>query len=100
MIPITRETIRTVVQPDKMIFIYTPFCGTCHLARRILEEIEEASNGAVIFYELNAGLFPEVMQQERIESVPCLLMTNNGEPSKIYSFESLGKLNNLLHSNR
>lgn len=100
MIPITRETMQVVEQPDKMIFIYTPFCGTCHLARKILEEIEEASKGNVTFYELNAGLFPEVMQQKRIESVPCLLITSKEEPSRIYSFESLGELNNLLHSNR
>lgn len=100
MIPITRETIQLVEQSDKMIFIYTPFCGTCHLARKILEEIEVASKGNITFYELNAGLFPEVMQQKRIESVPCLLLTTNAEPSKIYSFESLGELNSLLHSNR
>ncbi|WP_117168964.1 thioredoxin family protein [Paraliobacillus sediminis] len=100
MIPITRETIQLLDQSDKMIFIYTPFCGTCHLARKILEEIEVASKGNVTFYELNAGLFPEVMQQKRIESVPCLLITTNDEPSKIYSFESLGELNSLLHSNR
>lgn len=97
MISITQETLEELEQADEMIFIYTPFCGTCQLARKILEEIEVTSEKGHMFYELNAGLYPTFMQQKKIESVPCLMMTNYGHPSKIYSFESLAKLSNLLH---
>ncbi|UOQ46022.1 thioredoxin family protein [Halobacillus salinarum] len=70
-------------------FIHTPFCGTCHLARKMLETLE-ASYNKELFYELNASLHPELMQKYKIESVPCLLVTENGKPTdKVYAFHSV-----------
>ena len=98
MISITRSTLQIVEQPGKMIFVHTPFCGTCHVARKILSGIEEKAN-KTIFYELNAGLFPEFMYDNKVESVPCLLITKEGEPEKIYSFKSIIELYQLMQHN-
>lgn len=72
-----------------LLYIHTPFCGTCHYARMILEDIERTFSKDV-FYEINASLFPGFMQEEKIESVPCLLIKENGKVKrKIYTFHSV-----------
>ncbi|MFC7322197.1 thioredoxin family protein [Halobacillus campisalis] len=71
------------------IYIYSPFCATCHLAHTMLETIEHTMEGQM-FWELNASLHPKFMQNYQIKSVPCLLITNNGEiKEKIYAFHSV-----------
>ncbi|MFC7064026.1 thioredoxin family protein [Halobacillus seohaensis] len=70
-------------------YIFTPFCGTCHLARKMLDTIE-ATFQRHLFYELNASLHPELMQDYEVKSVPCLLITENGKiVNKIYAFKSV-----------
>lgn len=86
MKPITKETLN---QESYLLYIHTPFCGTCHLAKSILDQIESAHQQD-IFYEMNASLFPAFMQEMRIESVPCLLIKVDGEiREKIYVFHSV-----------
>ena len=58
---------------DAFIFIYSRFCGTCHVARGFLDKIEN-THGIDIFYEMNGSLHPEFLQENKIESVPCLLI--------------------------
>lgn len=71
------------------IFIYSPFCGTCHLARKMLDTIE-AMWDEPFFYEMNAALHPNIMASYQIESVPCLLITKKGRVlRKIYAFHSV-----------
>ncbi|WP_245207969.1 thioredoxin family protein [Sediminibacillus dalangtanensis] len=71
------------------VFIHTPFCGTCKMAEKmllVLEQIEEVS----LFHEMNASLFPGFMQSYQVESVPCLLIVENGRvQEKVYAFQSL-----------
>ena len=47
---------------DYLLYIHTPFCGTCHLAKTILTQIESAHQQD-LFYEMNASLFPDFMQE-------------------------------------
>jgi hypothetical protein len=43
-----------------------------------------------VFKEMNASLHPELMQYYKIKSVPCLLVTRDGEvEEKIYAFQSV-----------
>lgn len=75
-----------------LLYIHTPFCGTCHLARHMLEQIESVLKKQ-IFYELNASLHPQFMEQMKIESVPCLLIKKQGKiKEKIYTFHSISNL--------
>ncbi|GGF32402.1 thioredoxin-like protein YusE [Halobacillus andaensis] len=75
-----------------LIYIYTPFCGTCRLARTFLEAVEHTI-GRSVFYELNASLHPEFMQEYQIKSVPCLLITKYGQTlEKTYAFHSVSHM--------
>jgi thiol-disulfide isomerase/thioredoxin len=73
----------------QFLYIYTPFCGTCQLARKMLETLEYIENPPT-FYTINASLFPNFMQKYQIESVPCLLILNERNLlEKIYAFHSV-----------
>ena len=86
----------TLEEKDYLLYIYTPFCGTCHLARTMLEKIETIHQ-TDIFYEMNASVYPEFMQDEKIESVPCLLIKKNNQVrEKIYAFHSIPNIYSYL----
>lgn len=83
-------------QKEYLLYIYTPFCGTCHIARTMLEKIE-AVHQENIFYEMNASLYPEFMQDNKIESVPCLVIKKDHDiTEKIYAFQSIGNIYRYL----
>ena len=85
-----REITKDVLQEDSyLIYIHTPFCGTCRMANSFLRQIELAHDQE-IFYSMNASLYPEFMQDQKIESVPCLLIKNENEiKEKVYTFHSV-----------
>ncbi|MFD0670255.1 thioredoxin family protein [Cohnella sp. GCM10027633] len=71
------------------VFVHTPLCGTCALARRMLGIVGEMRPDYRL-YAANLNAMPGIAQVHRIESVPCLLVKNsNGEWSKQYRFPSV-----------
>jgi|SRR5690625_1570311 len=83
-------------KPNYLLYIHTPFCGTCHVARTFLEKIE-ATHRQTIFYEMNGSLNPDFMQRNKIESVPCLLIKRDDEiKEKIYTFHSVANIYQYL----
>jgi len=79
-----------------LLFINSPFCGTCHIARGMLDKIESVHKRK-IFFEMNASLYPEFMQENIIESVPCLLIKDeNVVKEKIYAFKSIQNIYTYL----
>ncbi len=77
---------------DYLLYIHTPFCGTCYVARSFLEKIEK-THQQDIFLEMNASLFPEFMQKYQVESVPCLLIVqDNKVKEKVYTFYSVSNM--------
>ncbi|GGJ90069.1 thioredoxin-like protein YusE [Lentibacillus kapialis] len=86
-----------VLQQERyLLYIYTPFCGTCALARSMLEKIE-AVHQQNIFYEMNASLNPDFMQNYKVESVPSLLIKQDGEvKDKVYAFKSIANVYSYL----
>ncbi|WP_407268637.1 thioredoxin family protein [Radiobacillus sp. PE A8.2] len=97
MIQITKHALDFCLRKDiAFIFIHTPFCGTCKLARKMLVTVEEMWEQD-IFYDLNAAMFPDKMKQFQITSVPCLLILRKGKPvDKIYAIESVTNIYNQL----
>ena len=80
---------KTLEQDSYLLYIETPFCGTCHFAKKILEEIESKFDKE-LFHEINASLHPSFMQEAKIESVLCLLIKEKGEiKRRIYTFHSV-----------
>lgn len=79
-----------------LLYIYSPFCGTCSVARAMLEKIE-AIHKSEIFYEMNANYHEQFLHQHKIESVPCLFIKENNEvKEKIYTFYSTGNIYRYL----
>ncbi|WP_062199573.1 thioredoxin family protein [Massilibacterium senegalense] len=76
-------------QEQVFLYISTPFCGTCQVAQKIMEVVEELMPQLKI-RKINANYFPEHMEEWQVESVPCLLRWNNGKiEDKVYAFHSV-----------
>ncbi|WP_313429456.1 thioredoxin family protein [Siminovitchia terrae] len=75
-------------QESAFIYFYTPMCGTCQVAGRMLEIVEEMTGG--IFRKADLNYMPDLAIELKIESVPCLLILQNGLPAeKVYAFRSV-----------
>lgn len=71
------------------LYIYTPMCGTCQVAGRMLdvslELLPDLEGGKV-----NLNYVPQLADRYAVESVPCLLIFKEGVPvHKIYAFQSV-----------
>jgi len=81
------------------LFLYTPICGTCQIAKKMLTVVQE------LFPVLPMGMcninyLPELAQQWSIESVPCLLIVKDGQiQEKVYAFKSVENIMNILKNN-
>ncbi|MFJ7639349.1 thioredoxin family protein [Peribacillus sp. NPDC097264] len=78
------------------LYLYTPLCGTCQVASRMLSITLE------LFPEMKAGKMnmnyvQTLAERYEIESVPCLLLFEKGKMTKkIYAFQSVPYLYGLL----
>ncbi|AXI09883.1 thioredoxin [Oceanobacillus sp. 143] len=91
-----KATNKELEKENYLLYIYTPFCGTCSVARSMLDKIESVHKQN-IFYDMNASLHPEFMQEHKIESVPCLLIKEGYEiKEKVYAFKSIANIYSLL----
>ncbi|WP_251550026.1 thioredoxin family protein [Neobacillus muris] len=71
-----------------VVYFYTPMCGTCQLAGKMLRVIEELVD--IEMGKMNLNYYPDLAEQFKIESVPCLLFVNNGELIEtLYAFHSI-----------
>ncbi|MBB6021483.1 thioredoxin-like negative regulator of GroEL [Paenibacillus sp. JGP012] len=99
MKPITSKLLMRGVWEGvpQAVFIYTPLCGTCAAARRMLEVTEHMLPDNIL-YEMNIHDIPELVQQFQISSVPALMLFN-GEmdvPSMVYRMNSVEHLLNEI----
>ncbi|WP_080839589.1 thioredoxin family protein [Cohnella massiliensis] len=78
------------------LFVHTPLCGTCSVARRMLGVACEVLPGLPIA-AANLNVMPELAERFRIQSVPCLLLwERKGEVRNAYRFGSVQELVELL----
>ncbi|MBY0145790.1 thioredoxin family protein [Neobacillus niacini] len=71
-----------------LIYFYTPLCGTCQVASRMLQVIENMVD--VKIGKVNLNFYPEMAKQFEVESVPCLLLIKDGNViDQIYAFQSV-----------
>ncbi|WP_280145520.1 thioredoxin family protein [Bacillus amyloliquefaciens] len=79
-----------------LLYLYTPFCGTCQLASKMLSVVEEMLPEAA-FYKNNVNYSPALAKAYQIESVPCFLLFKGGElVEKGYAFRSVSYLYELI----
>lgn len=82
-----------------LVYFYTPLCGTCQVASKMLQVIAELVNFEM--GKMNLNFYPETAKKFEVESVPCLLFVKDGEiADMIYAFQSVPylfeKINTLL----
>ncbi|MCP8969666.1 thioredoxin family protein [Ectobacillus ponti] len=83
------EVSRRIAAEERVIvYLYTPLCGTCQLAKKMMVVAEAALGMEVGMTDLNYA--PKLALQYEVESVPCLLIFRNGEVAKrVYAFQSV-----------
>lgn len=73
-------------------YLYTPMCGTCAVASKMMEVIHHAKP-ELMMGKANMNYIQSLAVQYQIESVPCLLISKNGIVSeKVYAFHSIPHL--------
>lgn len=90
----SREKLDIALNENEVVllYLYTPLCGTCQLASKMLLITSELLSGAPIG-KINLNYQPEIAEHWGIESVPCLLVFKGGElMKKIYAFHSVPDL--------
>lgn len=71
------------------VYLYTPFCGTCQVASKMLMVVEEIMPDLAMG-KLNLNYRQDLANDWKIESVPCLVFIKNGSiQSKLYTFQSV-----------
>jgi thioredoxin 1 len=79
------------------IYLYTPLCGTCQTASKILTVLEELIKD-LPFIKSNLNYAPNLALSYSMESVPCLLVIKEGTVlEKIYAFHSVPYLYEKLN---
>ena len=95
---LTKNDIMKIIdqQETTILYFYTPLCGTCQVAGKMLSVVEQ------MFPELSFGkadlnYVPEMAELFAIESVPCLIILKEGNvQEKIYAFKSVPYLHELI----
>jgi thioredoxin 1 len=89
---------RIQTEPDLLLFIFTPFCGTCKLAGQMLD-IVSATYPDFKIERIDIQTIPRCRERWRIESVPCLLGFTRGERVvTMYAFHSVTHLAEQLQA--
>lgn len=90
----TREQWEELVKTQDVtaFYLYTPMCGTCMVASQMMEVIEQLLPNVAIG-KANINYLGEFAFDYKVESVPCLLISRDGEVvEKIYAFKSVPNL--------
>ena len=90
----TREEWETTKNNSEKVlyYLYTPICGTCMVASKMMDVVE-AMRQDVPMGKADLNYIQDVAVDYEIESVPCLLITENGVvKNKIYAFQSVPDL--------
>ncbi len=90
----SRKELDEVIENNEVVllYIYTPMCGTCQLASKMLTIASELLSDHPLG-KINLNYQPEIAEHWGIESVPCLLIIKKENLiRKIYAFHSVPHL--------
>lgn len=85
------QEINALISSNRLaaVYAYTPLCGTCQLAGKMIEVVEKAT-AAFAWARLDLNYHESFAVHYAIESVPCLLIFKDGKlAEKIYAFQSV-----------
>lgn len=92
------ELLHVLERGDKpaVIYLYTPLCGTCKAARRMLEVAMHLLPQDLLVAEGDVNRLPELVQRYRISSVPALLVLPADRSTDPEIFYSMGSVERML----
>lgn len=96
----SQEEIDNFIQEGRtgLLYLFTPLCGTCQVAGKMLAVIEELVSEKPIG-KTDLNFIPNLAEQLGIESVPCLIIIKDGHvQDKIYAFHSVPYLLDKIKS--
>ena len=64
--------------PVAVVDFSATWCGPCRMLAPVLEDISEKLGDKVSFYNVDVDDAPELAQQYRVSSVPCLVLLKEG----------------------
>ncbi|MCI3922404.1 thioredoxin family protein [Paenibacillus sp. TRM 82003] len=71
------------------VYFFTPWCGTCKYGEKMLNVVKAMAPNAVM-YRANVNFMPSVVQEWKIESVPCLAFVEDKRVTeKLYTMRSV-----------
>lgn len=83
-------------EPVIAVFIHTPLCGTCKVAKKMVE-VASASVPYLPVYSININQSPTFAQKWKVESVPGLFLYQKGlNVERIYAFHSVSSIHTLF----
>ena len=83
-------------QQKSAFYLYTPMCGTCAVASKMMDVVQELTPHVNIG-KANLNYMEQLAYELEIESVPCLIVAQDGKiTNKIYAFQSVPYLYELL----
>ncbi|WP_253735819.1 thioredoxin family protein [Paenibacillus sp. FJAT-26967] len=85
------QTIQRAVSEHRSfaVFFHTPLCGTCKVARRMLEVLIQMEP-AIPLKACNANYMPGFVQEWQISSVPCIVVIERGRVVRtLYAMNSV-----------
>ncbi|MGO4886962.1 thioredoxin family protein [Anaerobacillus sp. MEB173] len=79
-----------------VIYFYTPLCGTCKVASKMLTVIESLLPQLQISF-CNANRMPNIVQEMKVMSVPYLgIIKNDTVCEEVYAFSSVENVYHIL----
>ncbi|GMA57662.1 hypothetical protein C7445_10362 [Alicyclobacillus sacchari] len=82
----------SLLPPQSLLFLHTPLCGTCQVARRMLEVIV-AMRSDIPLFEADANFVPATLHAWQIASVPALVYLVHGQVEAVqYAFSGVAEL--------
>ncbi|MEC0696875.1 thioredoxin family protein [Bacillus atrophaeus] len=90
------QELELIKEDVYLLYLYTPFCGTCQLAGKMLSVVEEMLP-QVAYYKNNVNYSPTFAKAYKIESVPCFLLFKDGKlVERGYAFHSVSYLYDMI----
>lgn len=84
MVDVTDATfMQDVIERSKevpvVVDLWAPWCGPCRTLGPILEDVVDATDGAVVLAKVNVDENPEVSQAFRVQGIPAVYGLRNGK---------------------
>nr|TXF87150.1 thioredoxin family protein [Alkalicoccus halolimnae] len=77
---------------QRILYFYTPLCGTCAVAEKYIKIVEEMDSVSEV-RKLDINYWPKLAEAWKIESVPCLIrIEKNNSTKKMYAMENVLKI--------